>query len=84
MDTATRAAFLPTELYGSASVAALEREHYASRFWHPVAAAADLPPGQMHVSTVWWLDMGALGAIPTPALESNVFTVAPGAALQSE
>ena len=47
MDTATRAVFLPPELYGSPSVAALERAHYATRFWHPVAAAADLPPGHV-------------------------------------
>ncbi|MCP9796282.1 aromatic ring-hydroxylating dioxygenase subunit alpha [Cyanobium sp. Lug-B] len=47
MDTATRAAFLPPDLYGSPAVAALEREHYATRFWHPVAAAADLPPGHV-------------------------------------
>lgn len=47
MDTANGATFLPTELYGSPSVAALEREHYATRFWHPVAAAADLPPGHV-------------------------------------
>ena len=44
--------------------------------WWTNGQCADLPPGQMHISTVWWLDMGALGAIPTPALESNVFTVA--------
>lgn len=37
--------FLPAERYGSEAVARLERERYAPRFWHPVAAAADLPPG---------------------------------------
>lgn len=43
--------------------------------WWTAGACDTLPPGQMQVSTVWWLDMGILGAIPTRPLESNVFTV---------
>ncbi|MCT0206643.1 aromatic ring-hydroxylating dioxygenase subunit alpha [Synechococcus sp. CS-1332] len=58
MESTATAAFLPTELYRSEAVAALEREHYASRFWHPVAAAADLPPG--HVRAVELLGMPVL------------------------
>lgn len=50
METAPSATFLPPELYRSEVVAALEHVHYAQRFWHPVAAAADLPPG--HVRAV--------------------------------
>jgi phenylpropionate dioxygenase-like ring-hydroxylating dioxygenase large terminal subunit len=38
-------AFLPAGAYGSAELAARERQRYATRFWHPVAAAASLPPG---------------------------------------
>ncbi len=57
MDIATRTTFLPTELYGSASVAALERKHYASRFWHPVAAAADLPQGHVRALELLSLPM---------------------------
>ena len=56
--TAPAAAFLPPELYRSEAVAALERQHYASRFWHPVAAAADLPPG--HVRAVDLLGLPVL------------------------
>jgi phenylpropionate dioxygenase-like ring-hydroxylating dioxygenase large terminal subunit len=52
------AAFLPPELYRSEAVAALEREHVASRFWHPVVVAADLPPG--HVRAVELLDLPVL------------------------
>jgi phenylpropionate dioxygenase-like ring-hydroxylating dioxygenase large terminal subunit len=36
--------FLPSRLYHCAAIAAQERQRYASRFWHPVAAAAELPP----------------------------------------
>ncbi|MEB3264374.1 MAG: aromatic ring-hydroxylating dioxygenase subunit alpha [Synechococcus sp.] len=39
-------AFLPAGLYGSEAVAREERTRYIPRFWHPVAVAADLPPGQ--------------------------------------
>jgi phenylpropionate dioxygenase-like ring-hydroxylating dioxygenase large terminal subunit len=49
-ETAAAAAFLSPDPYRSKAIAVLEREHYAARFWHPVAAAADLPPG--HVRAV--------------------------------
>ncbi|MEA5441495.1 aromatic ring-hydroxylating dioxygenase subunit alpha [Cyanobium gracile] len=58
MPSAATAAFLPPELYSSEAVAALEREHVASRFWHPIAAAADLPPG--HVRAVELLGLPVL------------------------
>ena len=58
MDSAPAAAFLPPELYRSEAVAALELEHYAGRFWHPVASAADLPPG--HVRAVELLGLPVL------------------------
>ena len=49
-ETAAAAAFLSPDPYRSKAIAVLEREHYAARFWHPVAAAAYLPPG--HVRAV--------------------------------
>jgi hypothetical protein len=52
--------------------------------WWTNGQCTDLPPGQMYITTVWWLDMVVFGAIPTPALESNVFTVAPEAAQMQE
>ncbi len=39
--------FLTAGLYGSAAVAAHERERYAPRFWHAVAAIAALPAGSV-------------------------------------
>ncbi|WP_216900100.1 aromatic ring-hydroxylating dioxygenase subunit alpha [Synechococcus sp. CCY 9618] len=51
------ASFLPPELYRSEAIAALERKHYASRFWHPVAAAADLPVGQVRAVDVLGLSV---------------------------
>ena len=58
MASARPATFLPPELYRSEAVAAIEREHYAPRFWHPVAAAADLPTG--HVRAVELLGLPVL------------------------
>lgn len=37
--------FMPSWVYTSAAVAARELSHYANRFWHPLAAAADLTAG---------------------------------------
>lgn len=56
--TSPEATFLSPELYRSESVAAMERERYAPRFWHSVAASADLPVG--HVRAVELLGVPVL------------------------
>jgi phenylpropionate dioxygenase-like ring-hydroxylating dioxygenase large terminal subunit len=40
------ARFLPAWLYASAAIAWRERNHYASRCWHPVAAVSELGRGE--------------------------------------
>ncbi|KEF42263.1 MAG: (2Fe-2S)-binding protein [Cyanobium sp. CACIAM 14] len=50
MDAASSPSFLPAEVYRSETIAAIERERYAPRFWHPVAAEAELP--RHHVRAV--------------------------------
>ena len=41
--TGPQQAFLPSALYGDPAVDQQERQHYASRCWHAVAAASELP-----------------------------------------
>ena len=41
--TGPQQAFLPSTLYGDPAVAQRERQHYANRCWHAVAAASELP-----------------------------------------
>lgn len=47
MSQTAAAGFLDPERYRSPAVERLEREHYATAFWHPVAALSQLPQGQV-------------------------------------
>ncbi|MFM7676793.1 MAG: aromatic ring-hydroxylating oxygenase subunit alpha [Synechococcus sp.] len=63
--------FLPAGLYGSEAVSREERTRYVPRFWHPVAVATDLAPGQALAAAV--LEVPVLLTWPAGEVQPRAF-----------